>query len=332
MRAVQREAFVTGGTGFIGRHVVERLTSEGWRVVALHRPSSDIHALRRDGVTLAAGSITDADSVARAMPEGCDAVFHVAGNTSMWRGGDAEQTRDNVDGTRNVVRAALARKARRFVLTSTASAWGEQHALPYDETATSNALASFVNYERTKYLAELEVEKGIAEGLAAVIVNPGHVVGAYDTTGWARIIRLVYTRKLPGVPPGSGSFAGAAEVARAHLAAAERGRLGERYLLGGADATYLEMIRIIGELTGREVPRRALPAWVVRALGRVSQWASYATRRAPTITPEIAAATAGTPHTFKSDKAIRELDYRAVPLREMLRDSYDWLKAEGLLS
>jgi dihydroflavonol-4-reductase len=325
-----RTAFVTGGTGFVGRHVVEQLTALGWRVVALHRPRSDVKHLKAYGVELAVGSITDPESLLRAIPEGCDAVFHVAGNTSLWSGGDAQQTHENVDGTGFVVEAAIARKARRLIHTSTEGAWGEQHGV-FDETAKSHAMESTVNYERSKYLGELEVDKGVARGLEACILCPGHVVGKYDAAQWARVITLVARGKLPGVPPGQGTFAHAGQVAKAHITAVDRGRSGERYLLGGTPATYLAMVTLVGRLTGKRVPAKAMPGWVIRALGRVSQWGSYVTRRAPTTTPEIAVGMTRPAHSFKSDKAMKELGYEAVSLEDMLRESYEWLKAEGLL-
>jgi nucleoside-diphosphate-sugar epimerase len=329
---VPRTAFVTGGTGFVGRHIVEQLVGAGWHVVALHRPTSDVRHLQALGVHLAVGSITDGASLARAVPDDCDAVFHVAGNTSLWSGGNAQQTLENVEGTRLMVQAAIAARAKRFVHTSSVSAWGHQHFIPFDETAPSNALQSPINYERTKYLGELEVEKGIARGLSAAIMNPGHVVGRYDVHGWGRMIRLVHAKKLPGIPPGQGIWAHADEVARAHVSAVDKGGVGERYLLGGTVATYVEMVRVIGELTGRDVPSQPIKPWVLHTLARVSQWGSYVTRRAPTVTPEIAEATSRPPHLFRSNKAIRVLDYRAVPLETMLRECFEWMQSEGLLS
>ncbi len=265
------------------------------------------------------------------MPASCDAVFHLAGNTSLWSRRNDEQTRDNVEGTRILVEAAIEKEARRFVHTSSVAAWGEQPIVPFDETAISSALESSINYERSKYLGELEIEKGVAKGLKAVILNPGHVLGRYDTTGWARLIRLVHARRLLGIPPGAGSWAHAQQVARAHITAVDRGRVGERYLLGGTNATYLEVVHVIGQLTGRKVPSRALPPWLVLAFGRLSEWVSFITRRPPNVTPEIAAATVRPPHLFKSDKAIRELGYRPAAMADMLRESYEWLKSEGLL-
>jgi dihydroflavonol-4-reductase len=326
-----RTAFVTGGTGFVGRHLVEQLVASGWHVVALHREGSKVEHLRAYGAELALGTITDATSIERAMPPSCDAVFHVAGDTSLWSGGDAQQTLVNVEGTRIVVEAAARKETKCFVHTSSVSAWGEQLEGGFDETAKSNALASTINYERSKYLGELEVEKAAARGMRAIILSPGAIVGRYDETGWARMIRMVYSGKLPGVPPGGGSWAEAHEVAKAHISAVDRGRSGERYLLGGVDATILEFVTLIGELTGKKVPKKAFAPGLVRAMGRVSQWGSYFTGKAPRVTPEIAKSTTRPPRFFRSDKAIRELDFRAVPLADMVRESYEWLKEQNLL-
>lgn len=327
-----RTAFVTGGTGFLGRHVVEQLAYQGWRVVALHRRTSDVRGLQTyTGVELALGSITDPASLDRAMPQGCDAVFHVAGNTSLWSGGNAQQTLENVDGTRFVVEACLEKKVGRLVHTSSVASWGEQHVVPFDESAPQHAAGSFVNYERTKYLGELEVLKGVKRGLAACIMNPGHIVGRYDANSWARLHPAGRRPEAPRDPAGRG-----------HLGRRDRGGQGphhgrregprRRALPARRDVRHLRRGNpIIGQLTGRKVPTRAMPGWVIRALGRVSQWGSYVTKRAPQVTPEIAAATSRPPHLFKSDKAIRELGYAAVPLETMLREAYDWLESEGML-
>jgi nucleoside-diphosphate-sugar epimerase len=327
--ARMRTAMVTGATGFVGLHVVERLVVEGWRVVALHRTTSKLDLLRRFPVELAVGSLDAPDTLLAAIPEGCDAVFHVAGNTSFWSANDLAQTRDNVDGTRNVVEAAIARGAKSLVYTSSVSAYGRQDVLPFDETAKSTALTSTVNYERTKYLGELEVDKGVARGLRATILNPGHILGKYDVRGWSTMIQLVATGKLPGIPPGSGSFADARQVARAHVAAVDRGQVGGRYLLGGTDATYVEMVRIVGEITGRPVPKKAMPRWVLATYARFAQLGSFFTGKQPTVTPELIAAA---PCSIRSDKAVHDLGYEAVPLAEMIRESYEWLRAAGIVT
>lgn len=331
----ERTAFVTGATGFLGLHVVEQLLAGGFRVVALHRATSELRFLSRfvDGhpLTLAVGDITDRASLVRAVPEGCDGIFHVAGNTNFWRGGDARQTLENVDGTRNVVEAALERGARRLVLTSSCSAYGGQPTLPFDESVEQLGGRSTVNYERTKYLGEVEARAGMARGLDAVILNPTKILGKYDRTSWGRMILAVDAGKLPGVPPGKASFCCAVEVAKAHLAALDRGKSGANYLLGGTDATYVEFVRIVGELTGKKVPKRGTPLWLMWPVALALDLASRVTGKAPLLTPESLVSLGHSP-LVRSDKAIRELGYRAEPLETMVRNNYEWLVAEGFIT
>ena len=329
MAAVPRTAFVTGATGFVGLNLVEELLAQGWRVIALHRKDSDLKYLRRLPAVRAVGDVTDAASVRRAMPQDVDAVFHVAGDTGLWSQRDAEQERINVGGTRNVVGAALERRARRFVHTSSISAYG-LHRIRIDEGAEQRGASSRVGYERSKFRAEEAVRAGIERGLDAVILNPAGIVGRYDTRGYARFVTLVASGRLPGVPPGSRSLCCARDVARAHIAAAERGRKGENYLLGGTDASYLDLVREIGAALGRRVPSRPTPAWALRALGAFGALQSALTGKRPTLTPEVVRMVTADV-TCDCTKAMAELGYRAVPLGEMVRECVDWLAAEGLL-
>jgi len=258
-----------------------------------------------------------------------DAVFHVAGSTSLWSKRNAEQDRINIEGTRNMVEAALAARAKRFVHTSSISAWGMRNGT-IDEAAEQLGAASPVNYQRSKCAAETEVQKGIARGLQAVIVNPAGILGPYDTSGYARLFRMVHTGKLPGVPPGSLSFCDVREVAKAHVAAAERGRVGERYLLGGANASLLEFVGLIGELDGKRVPKHATPAWLLKLVAEAGEAVSTLTGKEPALTRE--AATMATRTLFcDCTKAQNELGFKAVPLRSMVEDCYRWMKDEGQL-
>ncbi len=324
-----RTAFVTGAAGFVGLNLVEELLAQGWRVIALHRAGSELTYLRQLPAARAVGDVTDAASVRRAMPQDVDAVFHVAGDTSLWSQHNAEQDRVNIDGTRNVVGAALEKRARRFVHTSSISAYGLQRGR-IDERTPQLGEVSPVNYQRSKYLGEEAVRAGIERGLDAVILNPAGILGRYDTRNYARLVLMVATGTLPGVPPGSLSFCHAREVARAHVAAAARGRTGENYLLGGTDASFLELVREIGAALGKPVPRRATPAWVLRALGTMGAIRGALTGKAPVVSPE-AARMATQDVSCDCAKATRELGFRAVPLKEMVRDCVEWLRAEDLL-
>ncbi len=184
---------------------------------------------------------------------------------------------------------------------------------------------------RTKSLAEDEVRLGIARGLDAVLLNPANIVGPFDLNNWSRLIRLAAEGKLGRVPPGKATFCHVAEVAQAHIAAVENGRTGENYILGGADASYAEAVQIIGELLQKNIKVRTLPPRLLRGAARVLDWVSRWTGKEPLVTPESAAFLSAN-LLCRSDKAIRELNYRIVPLRVMFEDCYRWMVEEGIVT
>jgi nucleoside-diphosphate-sugar epimerase len=327
--AMPKTAFVTGATGFVGLNLIEELLKGGWQVTAMHRANSDLTYLKRMDAARVVGDITDAASVRQAMPAGVDVVFHVAADTGLWSGNNVRQDRINIDGTRNTVEAALAAGARRFVHTSSVSAFGIQNGR-IDETSPRLGAESPINYQRSKYFAEEEVRGAIGRGLDAVILCPAGIVGPYDTHNYARLFRLIAERKLPGVTPGTLSVCHVREVARAHVTAAERSNTGEAALLAGTDASVLELIQEIGAALGRPVPNRPTPAWLIRMAGRVGALKGALTGRAPEVTPEIVRL--GLRYfTCDSSKAMRELGLRAVPLKDMVADCAEWMVAEGRL-
>ena len=286
--------------------------------------------IERFPVDLVQGDLTDAASLQGAIPRGVEAVFHVAADTSVWTRHDDRQSRINVAGTRNVVAAALAAGARRFVHTSTWNAYGLEQG-EVSEASSQLGGRSWINYNRTKFLAEEEVRAGIARGVDAVAVNPAHVLGRYDRRGWARLIIAAHRRRLPGVPPGCGTFAHAEAVARAQIAAAERGRAGQNYLLGGIDASFVELFEVINQVTGAKVPLRPLPPLLLRLGAHVETALATVTGREPEATPEgvaIACARA----RVASDLAERELSYRRSGLVAMIEDSWRWLRQAHLVA
>ena len=324
-----RNAFVTGATGFLGLNLVQHLTEQGWVVTALHRPSSNLTYLKRFPVTLAVGEIEDAASLDRVMPEGLDAVFHVAGDVSFWSGHKARQTRTNVEGTRNVLATARAKGVQRFIHTSSIAVYGVQSG-EFDESTPHLGCGSWISYLHTKALAEEEVQKAIGAGLDAVILNPANIVGPYDSANWGRLFRLVAENKLPGVPPGEAPFCDVGAVAKAHLSAFERGRAGENYILAGTQATYMQAFQIVGRLLGHKVAEKPIPALALRVAGGLSEMQSRITHKEPDMTPEMAMLLSITLRC-RSDKAARELGYQAGPLEAMFQGCYDWLTAEGLV-
>jgi nucleoside-diphosphate-sugar epimerase len=325
-----KQAFITGANGFLGLNIAEQLCAAGWDVVGLCQPGTPQTYLERLPVTIVECDITDAATLEVVMPENVDAVFHTAAMTSLWSRQNNLQTRVNVDGTRNVARVALAKSAQRFAHTSTWNVYGT--GLPeISEDTPQEGGGSWINYVRTKFLAEEEVQAAVREGLDAVVLNPGHMVGRYDTRNWGRMIRMVHEGTLPGVPRARGSFCHAAAVAQAHIVAAERGRSGENYLLPGVEATFREVIDLIGELTGRPVPARTLPTWLLNVVAHTKTWRAVLTGREPDLTPEGVALMFNDPKIL-SDKANRELGYEPAPLQVMLEDAHAWMVKERLLS
>ena len=280
-----KTAFVTGGTGFIGLNLVEHLVESGWDVTALHRPKSDLTYLEKYPLRLVEGMIEDADSLERAMPDNLDAVFHVAGDTSMWSRHKHRQWRTNVEGTRNMVMKALAKRSKKFIHTSTSGVYGIARE-PFDETAPKLGKGSF-SYQRSKTMAEEEVAKGIALGLDAVMLNPANVIGRYDRSSWSQFIRMAANRQLPLIPPGSACFCDIGAVVRAHVAALEKGRTGHNYLLGGPEASYREIVRIVGQLLGQPTNKWVARPSGFRLAGRALGSLSRVSGKEPMIAPEI---------------------------------------------
>ncbi|WP_159431046.1 NAD-dependent epimerase/dehydratase family protein [Fontimonas thermophila] len=325
-----KTAFVTGATGFVGLNLIEALHEQGWHVIALHRVDSDISVLHRfRNVERVVGDITDMRSLKDLIPRHVDCVFHTAGNTSLWVRAQVEQMKVNVRGTRNVARAALEARAKRFVHTSSIVAYGLHGGTITEETPTRGSAVP-INYIRSKALSEREVRRAISAGLKAVILNPSNIIGRYDTSSWARMFRLVQQGRLPAVPPGGGSFCHARAVALAQIAAAERGQVGHNYLLGGAQASYVGLARAIAEALGLRRRIIAMHPGILSAYARIEEWIAPLFGREPDVTRDAVALLSQNLYC-SSRKAERELGYKSCTLDEMVRDCRDWLRSAGLL-
>jgi len=295
------------------------------------RNDEGARAVEAFGATAVRGDLGDPAGLAAAFGEPVDAVFHAAADTNTWTPGNERQTRTNVEGTRALVAAALAHGVGAFIHTSSVSSFGHKVDEELSEDVPRQGGESWINYERTKFLAEEVVREGMARGLNAVIFYPAHIFGPGDTRNWARLIQLVDQGKLPGSPPGSGAFADVREVARAQVEGWQRQRFGEAYLLGGEHASFVDLIARIGRLLGRKVPRRATPAMVLKLYARALDLASRVTGREPPLTPAAAAFTC---HELRVDssKAMRELDYGITPLDRLLEDTVAWMREAGMLA
>ncbi len=316
-------AFVTGATGFLGHHLVAALRAADWEVIALCRPGTDTRSLKQPGVHWVEADLGLGRELREVMPSKPDAVFHAAYNISLWQEDADEQTRLNVYGTRNVVRAALDKGARRFIHSSSILAYG-LHGGTISEDTPSRASRSTINFVRTMAQAEREVRRGMRKGLAAVIMNPAHMLGAYDLHGWGRIIRLVKQRRIIAAPPGGGSFCHVEAVAQAHVQAATQGRIGQNYLLGGTDLTYVRLLKMVGAALRRPTLSKPLPSRVLNGYARMQELLSPLVRGKPDITREMIQILSA--HSYcRSHKAQKELGYSPVPVERMIEDSTAWL-------
>ncbi len=324
-----KTAFVTGSTGFLGLNLIEQLVERQWKVIAMHRPTSNIKQLQKFPVACVQGELSDRDRLVDIIPENVDAVFHLASNTSVWKKHNQQQIADNITGTHNMIYAASTNQVKRFVYTSTWETYGTQHS-SLNESMSKSGMHSWVNYIKTKAMAEHAIKDSVSHGFPGIIINPAHIIGRYDTSNWARTFKLVHNNKLPGIPPGVGSFCHAEQVAIAHINAAEKGRVGENYLLGGENASFLDLIQKIGELTHQPVPQKTTPHWLLTIAAQLMQLKSVFTQKEPDITPEIVEMVCQ--HmVIESHKAESELGYQPSSLNVMLQDCYDWLVETGNL-
>lgn len=322
---------LTGATGFLGGHLLGCLRAAGVaEIAALVRSREAGERLVAIGIRPVIGSIEDPASVRAALDQPTDCLFHVAADTSPWRGHVERQTRTNVEGTRNVLAAAHACGVRRIVHTSSVSAFGQQRGL-LTESSPRLGKHSWINYERTKAIAEELVLEADAQGkIEAVVLNPAHILGPGDTHNWARMFLLIDQGNLPGAPPGSGAFADVREVAAAHVAAWKLAARGEQFLLGGVHASFLELVQAIAAELGRPAPGKPLPATFLRLYARLLDLLSRITGREPQLTPQAVSFTC---HHLRVDsaKARDQLGFRMPPLNALVRDTCAWLREQGML-
>ena len=322
-------AFVTGATGFLGRHLVDVLLEAGWTVTAMVRNPEAAAKVLDPKVTLAKGDLAHPDTIRKAMPAKIDCVFHTAADTSTWGKEAAQQAIINIGGTAALLQAVLDAHVKRMVHVSTIAAFGEHHDAITEETPRKGA-QSWVSYARTKSYAERKVKEAVERGLDAVIVNPTHIVGRYDSHNWARLIQMMAHDQLPGTPPGGGNFANARAVAEGILAAYHSGKAGENYILGGPRASMYEFLSIAAEKIGKAPPKKPMPAFALKLFAKVLGLVSAVSGKRPMITAEEAHFSCEW-QDARSDKAVRKLGYNIIPLEQSIDESITFLKEEGLL-
>jgi dihydroflavonol-4-reductase len=324
-------AFVTGATGFVGSHVARVLAAQGADLRLLVRPSSDlrnIQELRAEQVT---GDLRDPAALKKAV-SGCDVVFHVAADYRLWVRDPDEMYRSNVEGTRAVLEAAKANGVGRVVYTSSVATMGftSNRHLANEDSPVS--LANMIGpYKRSKFMAEEIARQASRSGMDVVVVNPTTPVGERDVkpTPTGRIVLDFLKKRFPAYVDTGLNLVDVAECARGHVAALDKGRSGERYILGGENLTLKQILDKLGAITGLPSPKIRVPYVVALATGVVDEVVTgHLRKREPRAT--IDAVRMGRKKMFvSSEKAERELGWKTIPVDHALRRAVEWFQANG---
>jgi dihydroflavonol-4-reductase len=324
-------ALVTGATGFVGSAVARALEAKGVAVRALARAESPRRNLEGLNAEVVPGDMRSASDMARAM-QGARWLFHVAADYRLWARDPEEIVRNNREGTAAVMQAALAEGVERVVYTSSVATLSLK-SVPADETAPLSEAEAIGAYKRSKVVAERLVEALVAERkLPAVIVGPSTPIGPRDVrpTPTGRIIVEAASGRMPAFVDTGLNLVHVDDVAEGHWLALGKGRIGERYILGGQDVSLREMLAEIARLTGRKPPTLNLPRGPLYPLAHAAEAIARLTGKEPFLTAD---ALKMSRHRmfFSSAKAERELGYRARPYAEALADALAWFRQEGYL-
>ena len=324
--------FMTGGTGFLGRRMAKPLVDAGHQVRALARPSPTPRRMP-PGVETVAGDVTDPESVKRGM-SGCDTIVHSAALVKMWVRDRSVFDRINVGGLRNMLAAAGSEGVSRILYTSSFIALGPTDGRVADETWVHAPGGHHNDYERTKAAADLVAREAAAAGAPIITVYPGVVYGAGDLTDGSlmtKTIRDFMKRRVPGYL-GSGDqvicYAYMDDVIEGHLLALERGAAGRGYILGGPNADYHELYRLLAQLTGVKAPTRHLPFWLMGLAGKALRLQAHLTGIEPPLTDEVVEIYRHD-WAYSSRRAEAELGYRITPLADGLQRTIEWIRGEA---
>jgi len=322
---------ITGSTGFVGGAVLRAVVRAGHDVRVLIRPEADRYNLRDLPVEIYHGDVRDRDIVNRATA-GCQQVYHVAALYKLWVRRKAEMYTCNVTGTENILAAAREQNVEKVIYTSSVATLGiPKDGTPGTETTPVTLSDMVGHYKRSKFLAEQVALRYAQEGLPVVIVNPSTPVGAADLkpTPTGKMIVDFLNGKMRGFVDTGLNLIDVDDVAAGHLLAAQKGRIGEKYILGNANLTLQQILTILSELTNIPAPRHRVPyavalsvAYADAVLARLLPW------REPFV-PPVGVKLSRKRMFFDATKAVRDLGLPQTPMREALRKAVVWLAEHG---
>jgi dihydroflavonol-4-reductase len=325
------KSLVTGGSGFIGSAVVLELLKRGEPFRALVRSKQRLGNLAGLDVELVEGDLLDSDSLRRAL-EGCDRVYHLAAVCANWLPDRQVIIHSNVEGTRNILQTCLEHKVERVVYTSSTAALGSHGRTPANESAQFNLAHTGDAYHISKYRAEQVALEFATKGLPVVIVNPSNPVGPRDIkpSPTGALILSLLKGKLPGYVDGGINVVDVQDVAVGHIQAMERGRPGEKYILGNVNLSIRDYFQMVAEAGGGKAPSWRLPTSLAIATGYLYEAVAAVTKKPPITTASWVKV--GSHYTFWDvSKAIGELGLPQTPVRESLRKAIAWFRENRYL-
>jgi len=323
---------VTGATGFIGSAIVRELIRDGEDIRVLVRKTSNTRNIDNLDIERAYGDIRDGDSMRKAL-KGCDTLYYTAAHFAHWTPDKKLPYEINVEGTKTSLNAALDAGVERVVYTSTNNTMGAHGAdIPANESAEFNHQDTGDNYSMSKYLGEIEAKKFVAKGLPIVIVNPTIVIGAHDIkpTPSGKMIIDIANKDMPGYIEGGVNIIDVEDVARGHILAAKKGRVGERYLFGNENMSVSDYFRLISEVAGDKPPKIKIPYYLAIALGYMFELGAYITKKPPVTT--ASEVKIGRKYEFYDcSKAVKELGLPQTPIRASIERAVNWFRENGYI-
>jgi dihydroflavonol-4-reductase len=320
------KAFVTGGTGFVGANLIRLLLQQGYEVKALARPNARLDNLKGLAIELVSGDLSNPD-LARSM-QGCDYLFHVAAHYSLWQRDREILYQSNVLGTRNVLASAKVAGIERSIYTSSVAAIGvDPSSRPTTELYQSPVEKLIGHYKQSKYWAEQEAIRAAQSGQDIVIVNPSTPIGAYDIkpTPTGDIVLRFLQRRMPTYVETGLNFVHVQDVAWGHLLALQKGKSGERYILGNQNLSLKQILDELSQITGMSAPARSIPIWIPLSVAWIDEAILTRLGKKPSI-PVDGVRMSKQPMYYDTSKAIRELGLPQTPIRTALKDAVNWFQ------
>lgn len=324
-----KRMFVTGGTGFVGANLIRLLLADGYQVRALIRPQSCFDNLEGLDIEWVKGDLIDLN-LAEKM-KGCEGLFHVAAHYALWQKDQEQLYQSNVLGTRNILAAAKKAGIKRCIYTSSVAAIGlDKTGEPVDETFQSPVENLVGEYKKSKYWAEQEAIKAAQSGQDVVIVNPSTPIGPWDIkpTPTGDIILRFLRRQMPAYVETGLNLIDVRDVAKGHLLAWEKGKSGDRYILGHQNVSLKNMLEMLSEITGLPAPKNTVPLWLPLTVAWIDENVLATLGKMPSI-PLDGVKMSAHPMYYDASKAVRELGLPQSPIQQALKDAVDWFIEHG---